>query len=439
MRKSFFRVLVCLFTVSLLPGCTSQSDALYPYWRGGQVGYIDVTGEVVIPARFHRGEAFGEGMAVVATGGKAWDRRWGVIDATGEYLIPPSHRYPLAYRNGRWIMIEMEEDRHPPEAWLGQSPIMPSHSFNGLRRRQPPQSDWQHYLLTDGYGEQVLPREYRALRFLSDDRIAYRRPGRDGVMDRNGEELFICGIDYIAPEHQGVIVYRDYTHGYMLVDTLGQPVVDTGFLYIAPFHQGRAFARDADGIGVIDTSGTWLARFEGFTTNYFRSELLQVSPPHDATASGEVPVGFHLLGLDGKQTEYRVEGVGPRSQGLYPIVQGGLVGYIDDSFNIVIPCQFKVAAPEPNPFGGAPVYDLARYCFWDGLAPMEQDGKWGYIDRDGDWVIAPQFRKAAHFQGELALVISGLDVGYINRRGEFVWKARLNQAVPGGGVVEHLP
>ena len=63
--------------------------------------------------------------------------------------------------------------------------------------------------------------------------------------------------------------------------------------------------------------------------------------------------------------------------------------------------------------------------FYEGLAAVMEDGKYGYIDRTGDWVIAPQFDYASQFVSGFACVGIGNSYdntryGIINRKGYVV-------------------
>ncbi len=49
-------------------------------------------------------------------------------------------------------------------------------------------------------------------------------------------------------------------------------------------------------------------------------------------------------------------------------------------------------------------------------------GKWGYIDKHGNWVVEPSFDGAKPFEGGLARVKVGTKWGYINRSGAYVWE-----------------
>lgn len=59
--------------------------------------------------------------------------------------------------------------------------------------------------------------------------------------------------------------------------------------------------------------------------------------------------------------------------------------------------------------------------FSDGLAPALDDKtqKWGYINKKGAWAIQPQFSKAHEFSEGLAAVWKDFKWGYINVYGEF--------------------
>ena len=47
--------------------------------------------------------------------------------------------------------------------------------------------------------------------------------------------------------------------------------------------------------------------------------------------------------------------------------------------------------------------------------------EWGFIDKEGKAVIAPQFDFAESFSGGLARVKIGRNEGYIDATGKFVW------------------
>ena len=78
----------------------------------------------------------------------------------------------------------------------------------------------------------------------------------------------------------------------------------------------------------------------------------------------------------------------------------------------------------------APQYEAAGY-FYEGLARVKKDGKWGYVDETGKEVIAPAFAYAGNFYDGKAIVgvsaepvtansiTVSVKMGYVDHRGNF--------------------
>ncbi len=61
---------------------------------------------------------------------------------------------------------------------------------------------------------------------------------------------------------------------------------------------------------------------------------------------------------------------------------------------------------------------------------MSKEQKWGYINKDGDLVIAPQFHGAWNFHEGLAVVKVEWARGYIDPNGQFVIEPKYQYAGP---------
>jgi hypothetical protein len=90
------------------------------------------------------------------------------------------------------------------------------------------------------------------------------------------------------------------------------------------------------------------------------------------------------------------------AEGVGPIAQGNLWGYANLSGNVIIPPKFEYAGD-----------------FESGLAVVRLKGKYFFINHGGERVT-PEFDGLFHFNENLAAAIVGNKVGYIDRNGKFV-------------------
>lgn len=83
----------------------------------------------------------------------------------------------------------------------------------------------------------------------------------------------------------------------------------------------------------------------------------------------------------------------------------GRYGFIDREGKFVVPPRFEAAS-----------------FFWEGLAPVRFNGRWGYIDKSGALVIGYQFDAAGAFiQGLARVEVRGREA-YIDKQGKFIWR-----------------
>lgn len=77
----------------------------------------------------------------------------------------------------------------------------------------------------------------------------------------------------------------------------------------------------------------------------------------------------------------------------------------------------------------SPQFDDAG-SFSDDLAPVKKDGKWGFIDKKGNFIIKPQFDEVSCFKEDLAYVKIYGKYGYIDKNGKFFIKPKFDSAEP---------
>ncbi|WP_248925916.1 WG repeat-containing protein [Paenibacillus hamazuiensis] len=106
----------------------------------------------------------------------------------------------------------------------------------------------------------------------------------------------------------------------------------------------------------------------------------------------------------------------PFSEGLAYAVSKDLsqAGYIDRTGKFVITLDLSAR--------------LYAGDFKEGLAAVRKDGKWGFIDRQGNFVIAPKYEIVFPFSEGLARFAINNKVGFINRSGEEVIEPKYTSA-----------
>ena len=88
---------------------------------------------------------------------------------------------------------------------------------------------------------------------------------------------------------------------------------------------------------------------------------------------------------------------------LFPVVKDGKWGYIDKTGKMVIAPQFD-----------------ATDGFSEGLANVRVGQKWGYIDKTGQMVIPPQYDDGNLFSEGLAPIMVGNKAGYSDQGGKII-------------------
>ena len=207
------------------------------------------------------------------------------------------------------------------------------------------------------------------------------------------------------------------------IDFTGRWLIQPRFGRVGRFVEGRAAFLDEDRLrgGYIDRSGEVVIEpvfeaarkfSEGLAAVKVQGRWGFIDPRGDVVIDPQFPSSRDF------------------SEGLAMVeIQHGTIGYLNPAGEWVLEPRPKrdEDAPAPTPVEGGrvgrPVSEalLEGYSFSEGLAAVRtEEGTWGYIDREGRWVIEPVFFGAGQFSEGLAPVRKGLRWGYVDREGEVV-------------------
>ncbi len=312
----------------------------------------------------------------------------------------------------------------------------------------------------DDTGKIIIQPHYGAADDFSQDLAAVFRNGFYGFIDRSGAVVIPFKFSRAKAFSENLAAVENES-GWGFVDRTGQFRIpprpnDVGF-----FSEGRAWiqntwCRSTSGVamnacpagpyGFIDTKGTLVIPVL-YNCTHFRSGL---------SACGKDGRFGYIDPRGTMQIPFRYDLALSFADGLAIVERDHLYGFIDARGNEIIPPQFLDARDFVN--GIAPVRTAnqsrgywsfinkkgeilfetratAAQAFSGGLAAVQVDGKWGYLDPRGIFQIPPGFDFAHPFRDGLAMVVIHdahrmyLDA-YINTKGEILYKSDLKRSRP---------
>jgi len=341
-----------------------QTDALFEVEEHGREGFIDRTGQIVIPLCFDAVGEFSEGLARFER-----DGRWGYMDPAGNMVIEPT--FPWA------------EEFHE-----GLAHVQVTGTILGYDGR------WGYI---DQTGKIVIP--------PNSGRVISDSSGEESAFHDGLATIEVVDEDEAAPPRKGFI------------DKGGKLVIPARFTYVYPFSEGVAAATESEsgdaGWGYIDRSGNWAIppRFDGAS-----SFQLGLAPVNRKKGCGYIDKkGDQVLRLPAPGGQQDCASAwGDFNDGLSRWLFGKKYGFIDRGGKTVIPPQFDLtygfseglAAVQIGKNWGyiettgtmvfAPQEFGSVKPFHNGLAQVQtKDGAVGYIDRSGKYVWGPHKRNDA--------------------------------------------
>ena len=391
---------------ALLWGCASkpeQRGAAAPQMttsveRKAEQKFSDRLGQFVISPQFDFAAPFREGLAAVRIGDKKTGR-WGFIDKQGKMVIALQSSWHSAYHFSDGLAhVELRGDKR---RWgyvnkLGElvfeSRFDSSDSFeDGLAKVRVGTASTGKRGYIDKQGKLAIPPQFDAAESFSEGiaavRIGDATTGKWGYIDKQGAMVVPPRFDIAYEFSEGLAAVfigdRKTSKGkWGFVDKRGSLVISPQFDDAYGFSEGLARVRMGD-----DDTGKW-----GFID---KQGIMVIAPRFNSAyefSDGRAAVRF----AEGEVDKW---------------------GYIDKQGRLVINSHVdksgKVLA-EP--------WFVLTGLFSEGLASArapDRDGKNGFIDVHGNWVIQPQFDDYKKFLDGLAPVYVGTPEsgkwGYISR------------------------
>jgi hypothetical protein len=232
------------------------------------------------------------------------------------------------------------------------------------------------------------------------------------IVDNFSEGLAAVNIGQTRIPNVGIIA-NPGKWGY--IDKTGKLAIPLKFTHAEDFSEGLAAVTDGDRGGFIDHSGKMIFAVPLDVTLGF----------HEGVAGVLLRGTITYFDRTGKKLPISTE-YGPKSnsfsEGLLPIETKGKWGFVDRTGKLVVAPQFEDAGDFSE--GLAPVKVSSEETTW---CPPDGSGsrsgftmKWGYIDKTGKVVIPAQFESAAPFSERLAVIHNCEQAFFIDKTGKTV-------------------
>ena len=302
--------------------------------KDGKWGFIDKTGNQIIPCIYDSVLNFNEGLAAVQLNNK-----WGAINNIGELIIPCSYDDELFFKDGLAIVkfnnkagyINTEGELQIPYIFDNATIFSEGYACVELNGKLG-------YINTEG--RLVIPCEYEIDRYIDNPHHAVSHryfpiciDGKWGMLDKQGCMIIPCIYDELFPvEDNGeCIVTLNNKEGYINIDNE----------YILPFIYDRIW-KFSNGMAPVKINGECI---------YIDKQGIQVIP-------------------------YSYEDNYHFKDDIARVKLNGKYGYIDSNGIQKIPCA----------------YDYASEYFYSGVAQVGLNGKYGYIDMNGKHIIPLSYK-----------------------------------------------
>lgn len=366
-------------------------------------GYIDTAGQVVVSPTYSFAEDIVNKVGIVECQGK-----WGMIDHTGNVLIPCQYDGVQFLENtdNKIVKIYIQQPK---------------------------------YGLIDTLGQLTVSAVYDEIGQFGEGRLSVKRNGMWGFVDSNGLEVIPCRFRDVSNFSEGLSAVKLGQYwGY--IDKMGN--VDIGFKYrrAGNFKEGLAWVYDGEGLGYIDkeensvippvfdkahdfeqgvarvmkNNAFGLIDRQGKFIQKPRYSDIQPFDKHGLAIVrfGNERIRYGVINIKGEQiTRVSFSNIEPFQEGLAAVKFRDKYGYLDTTGQLAIPNIYSKVSG-----------------FSEGRAAVQKDGQCGYIDQNGNTVIAFNFSKCLDYDGGKAVVYKGIrKAGLIDIKGDFIFEPSLNR------------
>lgn len=343
-------------------------------------GFIDYKGKWVVPALYDFSKGASKGVGIVKQQGN-----WGAVRAKGEIVLDFLYNSVDFLEVGDTTMLKVQKSE-------------------------------PRYGVIDDKANEIIPFEYEALGAIVGERIAVRKNGLWGFIDKSGAIVIGCAFNEVRPFSEGLAAVRkgnkwgfideegslvlgfnynrcgDFKEGLCWVysnanayyiDRYGEQSFSATFASATDFDGGVARVKESGKYGLIDRNGNYLLRPKYLSISSFNEYGLAI-----VEFVGTSNARFALVNRTGNLSGYfKFNKIRPFSEGLAAVKIKKQWGFVNPLGSLVIPAEY---------------FEVGDFS--SGRAAVFKNGSCGYIDRDGQLVVDFLYNDCFDFEEDKAVV-----------------------------------
>lgn len=311
--------------------------------------------------------------------------KWGFIDPFGKFQIPPiyddvryfSNGIACANKRGRWGVID-----------TNNNVVI----------------DFQYLNIQDFSEGKALVQDFDHKRFY---------------IDQKGEKVIECPYDECYSFKNNRARYKD-NEVYGFLDKKGKSIANMRYTYATNFTDGFAVVGVGKLFGVIDTSGNLVIEID-FDKIKISDGIALLKKQHvfsyfDLLNNQPIPGKFLKAQpfKDGIAIVATDQGLGfIDKNGIYSGLNGDKAIYLNDKrIGLRTKKGYSIIRLDKSPINNM-FYDNV-FKFYCGIAGMERNGLWGYVDLEGKEVLKPQLPLIWDCSNDRIRVINPSGFSYYN-------------------------
>lgn len=420
-------------------------------------GYMNVFGELVIPAQYTLARPFSEGMAAVMMDGK-----WGYINTSGKLVIPcefsvvnPFSNGLALVRDGRFYNFLRKDGSRLLEKGLaraypfseGLARVVENSRYGFIdidgnwvvNPELPDADDFENgcalvrtsrgYGLLNDSGNWAVEAKWDEIVEWGSDYAVVRKKRDYGVVDFQGNTLVPVKYDKVVPGSDGLYaVKKRYKYGYL--NREGDWVLKPQYTEVGGFHEGLAPVREGSLWGYINPAGEWAVQPRFRAAEAFKDGYAKVREgngwflmrPDTTLVNSE---GYSRIGeirerlaifqkTDGAFGVMDMEGnfrVQPLFMGIEKIENNLVYAFSEDSWKILdiegTSLLMRKISTKPE--------------FSNGLSPIIPEEMVGLFSPEGKEILPPEYDEIKPLHDVYRVHQAG-KMGYLDLEGNWIWR-----------------